>query len=233
MSTLPMPLLSLLRKFISGISIKRRNPKESRTRTHGVLASLLRATAIPSLGYLFGWNTRLKAAYSYFDANLSTAGGDGKMPERNKNPEKIQSKDSKPPSRKGRHETPNSKNGQQYDPNSPIYQLMNNPALDDPLRRPRNPIVLSHGQQFRSGMITAVRLMYSQAYTVSTFAGCLDGQTSRFIIGPMYCKFSERKLGWRSLLLGLHRAFAIWVSSHPTHQIQQYRFNTRAGTENT
>jgi triacylglycerol lipase len=33
----------------------------------------------------------------------------------------------------------------QYDPNSPIYQLMNNPALYDPIRRPRNPIVLAHG----------------------------------------------------------------------------------------
>jgi hypothetical protein len=65
------------------------------------------------------------------------------MPEGSKNPENILSGDSKPPSRKD--ETPSSKNGQQYDPNSPIYQLMNNPALDNPLRRPRNPIVLSHG----------------------------------------------------------------------------------------
>lgn len=176
---------------------------------------------------------RLKATYISSDVNPSTVGGDGKMPERNKNLENILSGDSKPPSRKSRDETPNSKNGQQYDPNSPIYQLMNNPALDDPLRRPRNPIVLSHGQQFRSVMITVVKLMYSQACMVSTFAGSLDGQTSRFIIGLMYCKFSERRLGWRSLLLGLHRAFAIWSSSHWTHQIQQYRFNTRASTENT
>jgi hypothetical protein len=231
MSTLPMPLLSLLRKFISEISIKRRNQKDSRPRSHGVFASLLRAAAIPSLGYLFGWNTRLKAAYTSSDANPSTVGGNGKMPERNENPEKTLSSDNKPPSRKGKDETPDPKNGQQYDPNSPIYQLMNNPALDDPLRRPRNPIVLSHGQRPHSAMITVVRLMSPQACTVSTFAGSLDGQISKFTIGLMYSKFSERRLGWRSLLLGLHRAFAnlqIFAPDLPNPTVQdQYKSEHR------
>lgn len=142
MSTLPMPLLSLLRKFISDISIKRRNSRDSPAKTHGLFASLLRAAAIPSLGYLFGWNARLKTAPISSDATLSQTGGEGKLPDKGEGAGKARSNKG---SRKGALEDPKMENGQQYDPNSPIYQLMNNPMLHDPTRRPRNPIVLSHG----------------------------------------------------------------------------------------
>lgn len=136
MSSLPIPLLSLLRKFISEISVKRSHSSEAQTKPYGVLASLLRAAAIPSLGYLLGWNSRPGTA-SVGNEGASSSG----EPAKKQKPSSM----NLPPSRDGKEPKPTKVGNQQYDPTWPIYQLMNNPVLLDPVRRPRNPIVLSHG----------------------------------------------------------------------------------------
>lgn len=147
MSTVPIPFLSLLRKFISEISVK--NGSKRAPGRPGIFTSLVRAAAIPSLGYFFGWNSHLRlSSVSYKDEDESV----NALGEENRHPEKESLKDStnlreKNPMDNGNDKgraTPNPK-GRQYDPEQPIYQLMNNPALCDPIRTPRNPIVLAHG----------------------------------------------------------------------------------------
>jgi hypothetical protein len=148
MSTLPIPLLSLLRRFFFDLSVKRApNPEPRPTRNFGVLSSILRAASLPSLAYLWQWNTRLKTS-------LSTPDGGTLNEELIKTTtikdvlakEKVSEQDGGKGN--GKRE-PVKKNGSKkedlYDPNSPIYQLMNNPALVDPIRTPRNPVVLAHG----------------------------------------------------------------------------------------
>jgi len=153
------------------------------------------------------------------------------MPEGNKNPEKILSGDSKPPSRKGRDETPNSKNGHQYDPNSPIYQLMNNPALDDPLRRPRNPIVLSHGWHFvwNNHCCETDVLSGLYGFDVRGFSGWPNIQIHYW---SDVLEVLRKKVGVEVIVTRAPSCVCCLELFHRTHQIQQYRFNTRAGSEN-
>ena len=137
MSTLPSPLLSLLRKFISEFSLKHSFDASAHPRPAGRFASLLRAAAIPSLGYLLGWGPH----FSSFSTSSDVKGSVGDDP----NP--VSPKDGGSESRK---EEPKKRKEDQYDPNAPIYQLMNNPKLFEPTRAPRNPIVLAHGTIFLS-----------------------------------------------------------------------------------
>jgi hypothetical protein len=154
MSTLPpIPLLSLLRRIISEISLKRVPTSTRPPKTSGVFTSLLRAAAIPSLGYLFGWNSHLKTASVSFDAtterNDDSTNPLGGKEERSGKPSRGESTKEKTIGKKEsideKGDPAKAPKRPQYDPNSPIYQLMNNPALYDPIRRPRNPIVLAHG----------------------------------------------------------------------------------------
>jgi hypothetical protein len=154
MSTLPpIPLLSLLRRIISEISLKRVPISTRPPKTSGVFTSLLRAAAIPSLGYLFGWKSHLKDTYVSFYATterkddstnpLGEKEGQSGRPSRGEPTKEKIIGEKGPIDEKG--DPAKAPKRPQYDPNSPIYQLMNNPALYDPIRRPRNPIVLAHG----------------------------------------------------------------------------------------
>jgi hypothetical protein len=172
MSTIPpIPLLSLLRRIISEISLKRVPISTRPPRTSGVFTSLLRAAAIPSLGYLFGWNSHLKATYVSFhatternDDSTNTLGGKEGQSGKPSRGELTQDKTlGEQGSMDEKRDPAKAPKRPQYDPNSPIYQLMNNPALYDPIRRPRNPIVLAHGMLHHSprlaGGVKVLRLL--------------------------------------------------------------------------
>ncbi|KAG8813425.1 hypothetical protein FRC17_001583 [Serendipita sp. 399] len=149
MSTLPTPLLSLLRRFFLDISNWRPYGAHTRARFTGLFTSLLRAAAIPSLGYLFEWRTRLRTDSASLKVSNEKPGDDesrdsdddggGTSEKRTVNQSSRQSKSP----RANRPDT--EKDKVLYDPNAPIYRMMNNPALFESIRAPRNPIVLAHG----------------------------------------------------------------------------------------
>ncbi|KAG8831735.1 hypothetical protein FRC18_006089 [Serendipita sp. 400] len=149
MSTLPTPLLSLLRKFFLEISTWRPDGAQTRSRFTGILTSLLRAAAIPSFGYLFDWKARfradsvaLKVSNENPEYEPSDSEKDDEVTER-KGTTNADSQASKSPRK---NETDEEKGKDvRYDPNAPIYRLMNNPALFEPTRIPRYPIALAHG----------------------------------------------------------------------------------------
>jgi len=149
----PMQLLSLLRRIISELSLKRASTVTHSARSPGIFTSLLRAAAIPSLGYLFGWKSHIKAVYSSSDSTrvqndrssspLGEKEGTFGKPSQGISIKEKSLGENEPIHEK--YDVENVPKPPQYDPSSPIYRLMNNPALYNPTRKPRNPIVLAHG----------------------------------------------------------------------------------------
>jgi len=123
---LPIPILSIIRRFLTAFATYSWNAP--------IISFAFRSLAFPTFGYtLAGWRT----------AKLASS-------ETNPDPTESMEYQSPYPDPKGSIQPPELEKAPpefHYDPDSPISRLMNNPTLFDPLRRPRNPIVLCHGTQ--------------------------------------------------------------------------------------
>lgn len=94
---------------------------------------MLRAAAIPSLGYLLGWGPQVSSSSISSDEKGAT----GQASEVSSYNESGNESGNQEPKKQRKEDL--------YDPNAPIYRLMNNPTVFEPTRAPRNPIVLAHG----------------------------------------------------------------------------------------
>ncbi len=123
---LPIPIFSIIRRFLVAISKYSWNVP--------VISFPFRSLAFPTFGYTFaGWRTA-RLAFS----------------ETNPGPTDLVEHQSSHPEPNGSIRPPDLEKAPPefpYNPNSYISHLMSNPTLFDPLRKPRNPIVLCHGTQ--------------------------------------------------------------------------------------
>lgn len=119
---LPIPILSIIRRFLAALSTCSWN------------VTIIRSLTFPNFGYtLAGWRTEKIAS-----------GGSNSDSSDSPEPQSLH------PEPKGDIRPPEFKKGPpefHYELGSPISRLMSNPTLFDPLRKPRNPIVLCHGAQ--------------------------------------------------------------------------------------
>lgn len=119
---LPIPILSIIRRFLAAFF------------TYSWNVPIIRSLAFPTLGYkLAGWRT----------AKFASGASDSDSFD-------LREPQSSHPEPKGdvRHpELGKALLEFHYDQDSSISRLMNNPTLFDPLRKPRNTIVLCHGTQ--------------------------------------------------------------------------------------
>lgn len=120
MTTLPVPLISLLRKIFTAFSSYQ-------------LSGVIKAITLPSLGYILGLTNHSRT--SLYASSIG----------RNSSQQDQKAQGKMPPESEGEQMPEKSKEPQKYHLDTPIYQLMNNPALFDPLRPPRDPVVLAHG----------------------------------------------------------------------------------------
>ena len=129
---LPIPIFSIIRRFLVAISKYSWNVP--------VISFPFRALAFPTFGYTFaGWRT----------ARLAFG-------ETNTDPTDLVEHQSSHPEPNGSIRPPDLEKVPpefHHNPNSSISHLMNNPTLFDPLRKPRNPIVLCHGTQ-KASLVT-------------------------------------------------------------------------------
>ena len=140
---LPIPILSIIRRFLAAFSTYSWNVS--------VISLPFRSLAFPTFGYAFaGWRT----------AKLVSS-------ETNPDPTDSMEPQSSHPKPKGSIRPPDSERTPpefHHNPDSPISHLMNNPTLFDPLRKPRNPIVLCHGTQEVAPVTFLTTLLISGLY---------------------------------------------------------------------